>query len=112
MVADPRRPWIVVSLHNGIIQLWDYRMGTLLDRFDEHDGKAIKRFLAMESGVLHVMNVYIIDNAELERLKNCMRVLPHAVMGFMPSCVHTKRHTGSNTRQACAFGRIMCEASL
>ena len=26
------------SLHNGIVQLWDYRMGTLIDRFDEHDG--------------------------------------------------------------------------
>jgi coatomer protein complex subunit alpha (xenin) len=36
----PRRPWVVASLHNGVIQLWDYRMGTLLDRFDEHDGDA------------------------------------------------------------------------
>lgn len=26
------------SLHNGVIQLWDYRMCTLLDKFDEHDG--------------------------------------------------------------------------
>lgn len=34
----PKRPWIVASLHNGVIQLWDYRMGTLLDKFDEHDG--------------------------------------------------------------------------
>lgn len=34
----PIRPWILTSLHNGVIQLWDYRMGTLLDRFDEHDG--------------------------------------------------------------------------
>jgi WD40 repeat protein len=34
----PVRPWILTSLHNGVIQLWDYRMGTLLDRFDEHDG--------------------------------------------------------------------------
>uniref|UniRef100_A0A7I4FAI8 Coatomer subunit alpha n=1 Tax=Physcomitrium patens TaxID=3218 RepID=A0A7I4FAI8_PHYPA len=33
-----RRPWILASLHSGIIQLWDYRMGTLIDRFDEHDG--------------------------------------------------------------------------
>ena len=32
------RPWILSSLHNGIIQLWDYQMGTLLDRFDEHNG--------------------------------------------------------------------------
>ncbi|XP_054718757.1 coatomer subunit alpha-like [Uloborus diversus] len=34
----PKRPWILASLHNGIIQLWDYRMCTLLDKFDEHDG--------------------------------------------------------------------------
>jgi len=34
----PIRPWILTSLHNGVIQLWDYRMGTLLDRYDEHDG--------------------------------------------------------------------------
>ena len=32
------RPWVLTSLHNGVIQLWDYRMGTMLDRFDEHDG--------------------------------------------------------------------------
>ena len=23
---------------SGGVQLWDYRMGTLIDRFDEHDG--------------------------------------------------------------------------
>ena len=34
----PKRPWILASLHNGIIQLWDYRMCTLIDKFDEHDG--------------------------------------------------------------------------
>ena len=33
-----RRPWILVSLHSSTIQLWDYRMGTLIDRFEEHDG--------------------------------------------------------------------------
>ena len=32
------RPWVLASLHNGVIQLWDYRMSTLLDKFDEHDG--------------------------------------------------------------------------
>lgn len=35
----PKRPWILASLHSGVIQLWDYRMGTLIDRFDEHDGE-------------------------------------------------------------------------
>ncbi|CAG9862045.1 unnamed protein product [Phyllotreta striolata] len=34
----PKRPWILASLHNGCIQLWDYRMCTLLEKFDEHDG--------------------------------------------------------------------------
>ena len=33
-----KRPWILTSLHSGVIQLWDYRMGTLIDRFDEHEG--------------------------------------------------------------------------
>lgn len=26
------------SLHTGVIQLWDYRISTLLEKFDEHDG--------------------------------------------------------------------------
>lgn len=33
-----KRPWVLVSLHSGIIQLWDYRMCTLVDKFDEHEG--------------------------------------------------------------------------
>jgi len=33
-----KRPWVLAALHNGVIQLWDYRMCTLLDRYDEHDG--------------------------------------------------------------------------
>lgn len=32
-----KRPWILASLHGGVIQLWDCHMGTLIDRFDEHD---------------------------------------------------------------------------
>jgi coatomer protein complex subunit alpha (xenin) len=34
----PNRPWLLASLHSGVIQLWDYRLRTLLERFDEHDG--------------------------------------------------------------------------
>ncbi|XP_003387772.1 PREDICTED: coatomer subunit alpha-like [Amphimedon queenslandica] len=34
----PTRSWILASLHNGAIQLWDYRMCSLIERFDEHDG--------------------------------------------------------------------------
>ena len=32
------RPWLLASLHSGEIQLWDYRIGTLLDKFEEHEG--------------------------------------------------------------------------
>ncbi|XP_057846922.2 coatomer subunit alpha-1-like [Cryptomeria japonica] len=34
----PKRPWILASLHSGVIRLWDYRMGILIDTFDEHHG--------------------------------------------------------------------------
>ncbi|EDV25681.1 uncharacterized protein TRIADDRAFT_24616 [Trichoplax adhaerens] len=34
----PMRPWVLASLHSGLIQLWDYRMCTLIDKYDEHDG--------------------------------------------------------------------------
>lgn len=34
----PKRPWVLVSLHSSTIQLWDYRMGTLIDRFKDHEG--------------------------------------------------------------------------
>ncbi len=29
--------FLLNSLHSGVIQLWDYRMCALLDKFDEHD---------------------------------------------------------------------------
>ncbi|KFD58197.1 hypothetical protein M514_00960 [Trichuris suis] len=34
----PVRPWILASLHSGVIQLWDYRMSVMIDKFDEHEG--------------------------------------------------------------------------
>lgn len=38
LAFHPKRPWVLTSLHSGLIQLWDYRVGTLIDKFDEHDG--------------------------------------------------------------------------
>lgn len=38
-ILDPKQPLLAASLHNGTIQLWNYQMGTLVDRYDEHDGK-------------------------------------------------------------------------
>lgn len=34
----PRRPWILASLHNGVIQLIDYSMEVVIDTFEEHEG--------------------------------------------------------------------------
>ncbi|VDQ02746.1 unnamed protein product [Trichobilharzia regenti] len=34
----PKRPWILSSLHTGIIQLWDYRSCTLIEKFEGHEG--------------------------------------------------------------------------
>ncbi|CAL8120902.1 unnamed protein product [Orchesella dallaii] len=34
----PKRPWILVSLHNGIIQLWEYQLCAYLEKFEEHEG--------------------------------------------------------------------------
>ena len=36
----PKRPWLLVSLHDGVIQLYDYRSRTLIDKFEEHEGRA------------------------------------------------------------------------
>ncbi|GLJ14128.1 hypothetical protein SUGI_0226690 [Cryptomeria japonica] len=38
----PKRPWILASLHSGIIQLWNYQMGTLIGRFDEHGRRPVR----------------------------------------------------------------------
>lgn len=33
------RPWILASLHNGSINLFDYRASVLIEKFEDHDGK-------------------------------------------------------------------------
>lgn len=32
------RPWVLASLHSGVVQLWDYRIGSLIDKYEEHEG--------------------------------------------------------------------------
>lgn len=34
----PTRYWVLASLHNGVIQLWDYNAQTLIDSYEEHEG--------------------------------------------------------------------------
>lgn len=38
----PRRAQVLASLHNGTIQLWDYRIGALIDKFEEHEGGPVR----------------------------------------------------------------------
>lgn len=32
------RPWVLCGLHNGVIQIWDYRTNTPVDTYKEHQG--------------------------------------------------------------------------
>lgn len=34
----PKLTLLAASLHSGSIQMWNFQMGTLVERFDEHDG--------------------------------------------------------------------------
>ena len=35
------RPWILASLHNGCIDMYDYRACALIEKFEEHDGNTL-----------------------------------------------------------------------
>jgi len=44
LAFHPTQPLLAASLHNGSVQLWNYRMGVLVDRFEEHEGDFSKPF--------------------------------------------------------------------
>ena len=35
----PTNSWVLTTLHNGLIFIYDYRHGILLDKYEEHEGK-------------------------------------------------------------------------
>lgn len=41
LAFHPTQPLLAASLHNGSVQLWNYRMGVLVDRFEEHEGASL-----------------------------------------------------------------------
>jgi coatomer subunit alpha len=43
LAFHPTQPLLAATLHNGTVQLWNYRMGVLVDRFEEHEGECIWR---------------------------------------------------------------------
>jgi len=47
LAFHPTQPLLAASLHNGSIQLWNYRMGVLVDRFEEHEGTSYDFLLYM-----------------------------------------------------------------
>jgi coatomer subunit alpha len=47
LAFHPTQPLLAASLHNGSVQLWNYRMGVLVDRFEEHEGMCL-RYLTFE----------------------------------------------------------------
>lgn len=55
LAFHPTRPWILSSLHNGMIQLWDYRIKTMVDQFNEHDGNYLN--LAVNSDISDYMTL-------------------------------------------------------
>jgi len=38
LAFHPTRPYILASLHNGVIQLFDYSAGSLVQTYEDHDG--------------------------------------------------------------------------
>lgn len=38
LAFHPKRTWVLASLHNGVIQLWDYSERHMIEKFDEHKG--------------------------------------------------------------------------
>ena len=34
MCFHPSRPWVIASLHSGLIQIWDYNMKIMIAKFD------------------------------------------------------------------------------
>ena len=46
LAFHPTQPLLAASLHNGSVQLWNYRMGVLVDRFEEHEGDLLRWVVA------------------------------------------------------------------
>lgn len=37
----PTLPWLLAAHHNGAVQIYDYRMGMVVDKYEEHKGTYI-----------------------------------------------------------------------
>jgi hypothetical protein len=41
LAFHPTLPWLLAAHHNGSVQIYDYRMGTVVDKYEEHTGNFI-----------------------------------------------------------------------
>lgn len=39
LAFHPTLPWLLAAHHNGTVQIYDYRMGMVVDKYEEHKGK-------------------------------------------------------------------------
>jgi len=52
------RPWILASLHNGSINLFDYRASVLIEKFEDHDGKTNHFQFFIEENAIFINNSF------------------------------------------------------
>jgi coatomer subunit alpha len=38
LAFHPSLPWLLAAHHNGTVQIYDYRMGMVVDKYEEHKG--------------------------------------------------------------------------
>ena len=53
LALHPTLPWLLAAHHNGSVQIYDYRMGMVVDKYEEHKGK-IKRFNRQLSNCMYL----------------------------------------------------------
>ena len=39
VALHPTLPWLLAAHHNGTVQIYDYRMGMVVDKYEEHKGR-------------------------------------------------------------------------
>lgn len=43
----PTLPWLLAAHHNGTVQIYDYRMGMVVDKYEEHTGTLTLQYYVM-----------------------------------------------------------------
>lgn len=49
LAFHPTLPWLLAAHHNGTVQIYDYRMGMVVDKYEEHKGNESIIFILLIS---------------------------------------------------------------